>query len=102
MPKRKYAHIKEIEPELLAMRNAGCTRQEIADHFGLEKIRLKIGSAVITVHKIGLQLACRPSTVVATRKDAPPASIAEYQYEIERVKMENQLLRDFLQSVGRK
>ena len=41
MPKRKYAHIKEIEPELLAMRNADCTRQEIADHFGLEKNQIK-------------------------------------------------------------
>ena len=41
MSKRKYAHIKEIESELLAMRNAGCTQQEIADHFGLEKSQIK-------------------------------------------------------------
>ena len=28
-------------------------------------------------------------------------SIAEYKYEIERLKMENELLRDFLRSTGR-
>ena len=36
------------------------------------------------------------------RKDSSPRDIVtEQQYEINRLKMENQLLRDFLQSVGR-
>ncbi len=37
MSKRKYTHMKEIEPELLAMRKAGYTRQEMADKPGLKK-----------------------------------------------------------------
>ena len=37
------------------------------------------------------------------RKDAPPRDVvAEQAYEINRLKMENKLLRDFLQLAGRK
>ena len=41
MSKRKYTRIKEIEPEIMAMREAGQTLREIAEHFGLEKKQLK-------------------------------------------------------------
>ena len=37
------------------------------------------------------------------RKDAAPKNIvAEQAYEIQRLQMENKLLRDFLRSTGRK
>lgn len=36
MAKRKYTHIKIIEPKLIAMRAAGKTNREIAEFFGLE------------------------------------------------------------------
>ena len=37
------------------------------------------------------------------RKDAPPRDVvAEQAYEINRLKIENKLLRDFLQLTGRK
>ena len=37
------------------------------------------------------------------RKDVPPRDVvAEQAYEINRLKMENKLLRDFLQLTGRK
>ena len=36
MAKRKYTHIKIIEPKLIAMREAGKTNHEIAEYFGLE------------------------------------------------------------------
>jgi hypothetical protein len=37
------------------------------------------------------------------RKDAPPRDmVAEQAYEIQRLKMENKLLRDFLRLTGRK
>ena len=65
MSKRKYAHIKEIEPELLAMRTLAALGRKLRITLVWRKIRLKIGSVIITVHKIGFQLACRPSTVVA-------------------------------------
>ena len=34
MIKRKYTHIKIIEPKLIAMREAGKTNREIAEYFG--------------------------------------------------------------------
>jgi hypothetical protein len=47
MSRRKDAHIKEHEPALLAMQNAGCTQREISDYFGLEKTQLLRGISTI-------------------------------------------------------
>ncbi len=91
MAKRKYTHIKIIEPKLLAMREAGKTNREIAEYFGLE-IR-QIENWINRYHREQARLA----------EGLPPAptNIQEYQYEIERLKMENKLLRDFLQLTER-
>lgn len=37
-----------------------------------------------------------------TRSRKPAVSLAEYKYENNRLKMENELLRDFLHAAGRK
>ena len=102
MSKRKYTHIKEIEPELLAMRKAGYTRQEIADKFGLEKEQIKSWINRYNREQARLAVGILPRRRGRPRKSAASRDIVkEQQYEIERLKMENQLLRDFLQSVGR-
>lgn len=103
MSKRRYTHIQELLPEIQDMIASGKTQQEIADALGLEnkyvvkellkrerrKIR-KIEAGIMPRHK------GRP------RKDSAPRDIiTEQKYEIDRLKMENQLLRDFLRSVGR-
>ena len=41
MEKRKYTNIRSIEPEIISMREAGMTRQQIADALGLEKSKIK-------------------------------------------------------------
>ena len=41
MSKRKYTHMKELEMQILSMRESGMTRQEIADELGLEKGQIK-------------------------------------------------------------
>ena len=41
MSKRKYTHIKTIEAQIISMREAGMTRQEIADELGLSKSQIK-------------------------------------------------------------
>lgn len=101
MSKRKWTNIKAIEPEIIAMREEGKTRQEIADHFGLDKEQIK--SWVKRYNHEQARLAAglppkqrgRPRTGALTNK-------AEYEYEIKRLRMENKLLRDFLQFTGRK
>ena len=41
MEKRKWTNIKAVETEIIKMRKAGRTRQEIADALGLEKVQIK-------------------------------------------------------------
>ena len=103
MSKRKWVNIKILGPEINAMREAGKTRQEIADHFGLDKIQIKnwINRYNKEVKRVEAGIAPRPKG--RPRKNAAPRDLAREQaYEIKRLKMGNQLLRDFLQLTGRK
>ena len=104
MSKRRYTHIQEILPEIKAMIANGKSHREIEEFFGLTGDR--------PVHNL-LQRERRKEKKVAAgivprpkgrpRKDAPPRDVvAEQAYEINRLKMENKLLRDFLQLTGRK
>ena len=86
------------------MREAGKTRREIAEHFGLEK--RQIAWWVSRYNKAQAKLAAAgisPRPKGRPRKDTAPRDIvAEQAFEINRLKMENKLLRDFLQLIGRK
>ena len=103
MSKRKYTHIQELEGEILAMREAGATRQEIAKRFGLRKEQIKNW-----ISRNNRRQAKRASGIVPRpkgrpRKDAAPKDVvAEQAYEIQRLQRENKLLRDFLRFIGRK
>ena len=102
MSKRKYTHIQEIEPELLAMREAGYTRQEIADKLGLEKEQIKSWITRYSRKQAQLAAGILPKRRGRPRKgSASGGIITKQQHEIDRLKMENELLRDFLKSVGR-
>ena len=103
MSKRKWVNIKVLGPEINAMREAGKTRQEIADHFGLDKIQIKnwVNRYNKEVARMEAGIASRPKG--RPRKDSTPRdSATEQAYEIKRLKMENELLRDFLRLTGRK
>ena len=103
MSKRKYTRIKEIEPEIMAMREAGQTLREIAEHFGLEKKQLKNLINRYNRRQKEIEAGRIPRPKGRPRKDALPRDVvAEQAYEINRLKMENKLLRDFLQLTGRK
>jgi len=103
MSKRKYTRIKEIEPEIMAMREAGQTLREIAEHFGLEKKQLKNLINRYNRRQKEIEAGIIPRPKGRPRKDALPRDVvAEQAYEINRLKMENKLLRDFLQLTGRK
>ena len=102
MPKRKYTKIKAIEAEILSMREAGKTRREIAEHFGLEKQQIAwwVSRYNKSQAKLAAGIASRPQG--RPRKDAAPGDIVtEQAYEIRRLKMENELLRDFLSLAGK-
>ena len=103
MSERKYTHIEELEGEILAMRKEGATRQEIADRFGLSKAQIKGWINRYNRKQAKLEAGIVPRPKGRPRKDAAPRDVVREQaYEIERLRMENKLLRDFLRFTGRK
>ena len=103
---RKYVKMKELEPQILAMRAAGKTRSEIAESLGLEKKQIVNWITRHNHEQARKEAGILPKKKGRPRKNAEPTSpeevIKEQAYEIKRLKMENELLRDFLQSAGRK
>ena len=103
MSKRNYTHVKILEPEVVEMRESGKTKREIAEHFGMttEQVKELLKRYRRRERKIAAGITPRPKG--RPRKDAPPRDVVtEQAYEINRLKMENKLLRDFLQLTGRK
>ena len=101
MSKRKYTHIKGIEMQIVSMREAGMTRQEIADELGLEKEQIKNWVARYNRRKADL-LQGSPARPKGRPRKRPLTTEEDYTRTIERLEMENKLLRDFLQSLERK
>ena len=101
MKKRKYTNIKRIEAGIIEMREAGKTRQEIADYFGLNKTQIKNWVNRYNKGQARLKAGEEPRSKGRPRKDGQAPHQNE-QREIERLRMENKLLRDFLQLTGRK
>ena len=100
MGKRTYTHVKELENIIISMREAGMTRQEIADELGLEKGQIK--NWIARYNRRSSLLLREPSQKAKgrPRKDGQPPK-QDIQKELERLRMENKLLRDFLQSTER-
>ena len=101
MSTRKYTHIKALEPQIVAMREAGMTRQEITDTLGLEKAQIKNW---VQRYNRGSTVFLRegePKAKGRPRKDGQPPR-QDLQKEADRLRMENKLLRDFLQSTERR
>ena len=100
---RKYTNIEQYEKQILSMREEGRTHREIAERLGLEKEQIKklLRRYRIKKEKIeaGIPIRARGQR---RRKSEEKDIIAEQAYEIQRLKMENELLRDFLRSIERK
>ena len=104
MEKRKYTHIQGLLPEIKAMQAEGKTQREIAQHFGFKDkqvVRELLKREREKERKLEAGIVPRPKG--RPKKDAAPRDmVAEQAYEIQRLRMENKLLRDFLQSTGRR
>ena len=104
MRKRNYTQVQGLLPEIKVMLSEGKTQREVAEHYGfrdkqvvkrlLERERRKERKPEAGSH---------PQPKGSPRKDAAPRDlIAGRDYEIERLRMENKLLRDFLHFTWRK
>ena len=104
MEKRNYTHVQVLLPEIKAMLAEGKTQQEVADHYGFKNkqvVKRLLERERRKERKLEAGILPRPKG--RPRKDAAPRNIvAEQAYEIERLQMENKLLRDFLHFTGRK
>ena len=104
MSKRAYTHVQMLLPEIQAMVTAGKTQREIAEHYGLPSkkvVKKLLERERKKIKKIEAGIMPRPKG--RPRKDVPSRDVvAEQAYEINRLKMENKVLRDFLQLTGRK
>jgi transposase len=94
---RKYTRIKIQEERIIEMRKAGKTRQEIADELGMGKRAIKNW-----ISRYNRREAEKEASPIKGRGRKAAVTIQEYKYENKRLKMENELLRDFLRLAGRK
>ena len=88
MSKRNYTHIKELVPTIRAMVAEGMTQREIAEHFGF-KDKFVVKEALKRTRRKAI-------TIPKVRGRKPAKTLQEYKYENKRLKMEDELLRDFL------
>lgn len=100
MEKRKWTNMKLIEAEIIEMREKGKSRQEIADYFGLSKKQIVNWVTRYNKEQDQLSKGLLPRKRGRPRKDGQPPQ-QEEATELKRLRMENQLLRDFLRFTGR-
>ena len=104
MKKRNYTHVQMLLPEIKAMLAEGKTQREVAEHYGLkDKYVVKQLLTRERRKERKLEAGIMPHPKGRPRKEnAPRDIIAEQVYEIQRLRMENKLLRDFLYYTGRR
>ena len=100
MGKRKWTNMQVLEPQILAMREAGLSRRMIADELGLELRQIENWINRRNRTRAKLSLGIVPKRKGRPRK-RPLSTTEEYEQEIARLQMENKLLRDFLQLTER-
>ena len=104
MGKRNYTHVQKLLPEIEAMIAEGKTQREVAEYFGSKDkyvVKRLLDRQREKRRKLEAGIVPRPKG--RPRKDAAPRDVAtEQAYEIARLRVENKLLRDFLQFAERK
>lgn len=100
---RKYIKIDEYGKQILEMKAQGKTNREIAQTLGVDRDCIRNWVVRYNRQQCKLEAGLKLQPKGRPRKDSHPRDIiAEQAYEIQRLKMENELLRDFMRSEGRK
>ena len=86
---RKYQHVQELLPQIKEMLTSGMTQSEVEKALGLTGDR-PVHTLLKRERKKELQ------GVPKSRGRKPAKTLQEYKYENKRLKMEVELLRDFL------
>ncbi len=88
MTKRNYTQVKELLPAILKMVEQGKTQREIAEHYGIKD--------KMVVKRFLERERRKERNQRKSRGRKPAKTLQEYKYENKRLKMEVELLRDFL------
>jgi predicted DNA-binding ArsR family transcriptional regulator len=91
---RKYQHTMELLPRIKQMLSEGMTQKEVEEALGLTGYR--------PVHELLKRERKKEQQGVPKQRGRKPAkTLQEYKYENKRLKMEVELLRDFLSLTGK-
>ena len=94
MSKRRYTNMVVLLPIIESMLASGMTHKQIEEELGLEGDR-----PIHNLLKRQRRKAAKGIPKYRSRK--PPKTLQDYKYENKRLKMEVELLRDFLQFTER-
>lgn len=109
---RKYTHMVQFEREMIEMINAGSTLREVGEKYGFTHTEMRKFKSRYNRKQRMLAAGIVPLKRGRPRKDCEytDETTIEYyrrklqlaEYENKRLKMENELLRDFLSLTERK
>ena len=92
---RKYEKVQELLPIVKELVNEGLTQREIAEKLGFE-------SKKVVDNLLYREKNRKAAGIPKVRGRKPAKTLQEYKYENKRLRMENELLRDFLSLTERK
>ena len=86
---RKYQHVQLMLPQIKEMLQQGMTQKEVEEALGLTGYR--------PIHELLKRERKKELQGIPKQRERKPAkTLQEYKYENNRLRMENELLRDFL------
>ena len=91
---RKYEKVQELLPEVQQLSDQGYTRREIAERMGFTDETV-VKNLLYRARHEGQQ------GIPKQRGRKPAKTLQEYKYENKRLKMEVELLLDFLSLIGK-
>ncbi len=92
---RKYQHMQLMLPQIKEMLQQGMTQKEVEEALGLTGYR--------PIHELLKRERKKELQGIPKQRGRKPAkTLQEYKYENKRLRMENELLRDFLSLTERK
>ena len=91
---RKYEKVQELLPVVKQLQEEGYTQQEIA-------VRLGLDNKEVVKNLLWRERNKEQQHIPKQRGRKPAKTLQEYKYENKRLKMEVELLRDFLSLTGK-
>ena len=91
---RKYEKVQELLPVVKQLQEEGYTQQEIAVQLGLD-------NKEVVKNLLWREKYKEQQHIQKYRGRKPAKTLQEYKYENKRLKMEVELLRDFLSLTGK-